>query len=347
MQLSRESMAAFSWDWIESLKHAARAEQVPADWNARTARAPDAAWLADDQRPPTRRKTSHAVAPTCSPAAASQDLWRPVSSAHEPSALPILEPSSRLRSPSPTSIPAFFSPQSPPSAQPSFPQPTTPVHVASPTSAHFPTEGTAPSPPVRRRSALARGERGDAETEVLLQGLLSSAPVSRRLAALGLVLLLNGVGHGAAGAWKASAAEEPASAEEPLSPCSSVGSCDLLADHEDDTACTSSLRAADPWAAPQVFASGPLAASHAADTASIGSKRRRVDSFASLATAQDTWQSAQEAGEEERGQDQVVGSGAGEEAQGGQTEEFWQQQRQQLVEAIQTLLQGCAQLQRS
>ncbi|CAI5948611.1 unnamed protein product [Closterium sp. NIES-64] len=305
-------MAAFSWDWIESLKHAATAEQVPADWNARTARSPDAAWQADDQRPPTRRKTSHPVGPTCSPAAASQDLWRP----------------------------------SPPSAQPSFPQPTTPVHVASPTSAHFPTEGTAPSPPVRRRSALARGERGDVETEVLLQGLLSSAPVSRRLAALGLVLLLNGVGHGAAGVWKASAAEEPASMEEPLSPCSSVGSCDLPADHDDDTACTSSLRAADPWAASQVCASGPLAAPHAADTASIGSKRRRVDSFASLATAQDTWQSAQEAVAEERSQEQMVGSGE-EEAQGGQTEEFWQQQRQQLVEAIQTLLQGCAQLQRS
>ncbi|CAI7886172.1 unnamed protein product [Closterium sp. NIES-53] len=339
-------MAAFSWDWMESLKHAARAEQVPADWNARTARTLDAACQADDQRPPTRRKTAHPVAPTCSPAAASQDLWRPVSSAHEPSALPILEPSFRLRSPSPTSIPAFFSPQSPPSAQPSFPQPTTPVHVASPTSAHFPTEGTAPSPPVRIRSALARGERGDAETEVLLQGLLSSAPVSRRLAALGLVLLLNGVGHGAAGAWKSSAPEEPAPAEEPLSPCSSVGSCDLPADHDDDTACTSSLRAADPWAASQDCASGPLAASHAADPV-VGSKRRRVDSFASLATALDTWQSAQETGTEERGQEQVVGSGTGEEARGGQTEEFWQQQRQQLVDAIQTLLQGCAQLQRS
>ncbi|CAI5470536.1 unnamed protein product [Closterium sp. Yama58-4] len=337
-------MAAFSWDWIDSLKQAARAEQVPADWNARTALTPDAAWQADDHRPPTRRKTAHPAAPTCSPAAASQDLWRPVSSAHEPSALPNLEPSTRHRSPSPTSIPAFYSPQSQPSAQPPFPQPSTPAHVSPPTRAHFPTEGTAPSLPLRRRSALARGERGNPATEVLLQGLLSSAPVSRRLAALGLVLLLNGEGQGVAGARKASAAEEPASAEGPVSPCSSVGSCDLPADHEDDTACTSSLRA-DLWAAPQDCATGSVAVSHAADPV-VGSKRRRVDSFASLATAHDTWQTAQEAGAEE-GQDQVVGSGAGEEEQGGQTEEFWQQQRQQLVEAIQTLLQGCAHLQRS
>ncbi|GJP55701.1 hypothetical protein CLOM_g14639 [Closterium sp. NIES-68] len=314
---------------------------------------PDDPLRADGPRPPKRRRAQVDVNPACSPVATSQDFWRPVSSAHDPAALPILEPSAHPSQPPSSPPSACVSPLFPPSAQRPLAQTVTPAQIPPPTCADFPAAHTPPNPQARRRSALARGERSDAGTEVLLQGLLSATPASRRLAALGLVLLLlNGGGDGADKVQRVPASEHDpwwtSSREGPSSPCSSVGSCDSSAGDDDaDTACTTGTGAAEPWSSHGCALSAPPAGALAADPVLVGLKRRRENSFASMATAQDTWQSAQEAAAEEPEQEQVAGSGAGEEAQGGQTEEFWQQQRQQLVDAIQTLLGGCAQLQRA
>eukprot|EP00475_Leptophrys_vorax_P043225 TRINITY_DN8254_c0_g1_i1.p1 TRINITY_DN8254_c0_g1~~TRINITY_DN8254_c0_g1_i1.p1 ORF type:complete len:311 (-),score=-13.38 TRINITY_DN8254_c0_g1_i1:559-1491(-) len=306
-------MASPQLDWVHLLKQAAHVQSFPRDWTDQTERQQQQqmGWQAESLQSP------HAPQRDASPEAVSQNLWRPCSSAQRPVSLPPLEPYNLL-SPSASLDVARLSP-----GALCVPSPVDGgnCNAFAQVSLPSPSPVSASDLPLLVKLATVAGKQNRETTELLLQGLLSSTPLNRRIAALSLVLMLDGEPQSTGQCDQMVSDDQEGS---PSSPCSSVGSCDDAMGCDDlmDTAVSSNSRAD--------YTEEPAHVNEIAAT-----------SYRSFVCAEDV----NEAASHHDGASCCQAPEAPAQQDGGEDDhEFWQQQRRQLVEAIQALLQSGARL---